>query len=195
MGGSSEEMVAKEYINMGLNEFLSLNTSQLKKAVGTLRDVSAKRYKRLKEKVGDTQATMALEKSGGLISTKGKTLGELRKEFIRAKTFLEKKTSSVSGYQKMEKAILTSLKTKGIEMSPQQYREFWGLYEQVKELDPMIADKQYKYKILEYINSNMNEMNSDDLVTNALNKLRESYEMSQSHEDTEFWENLFDKQR
>lgn len=180
---------------MGLNEFLSLNTSQLKKAVGTLRDVSAKRYRRLKEKVGDTQATMALEKSGGLISTKGKTLGELRKEFIRAKTFLEKKTSTVSGYRKMEKAIITSLKTKGIEMSAQQYREFWRLYEQVKELDPMIADKQYKYKILEYINSNMNEMNSDDLVTNALNKLRESYEMSQSHEDTEFWENLFDKQR
>lgn len=187
-------MTVKQYLNMGLSDFLSMNQRQLKRAVGSLRDATHKRYKRIKSSIGDTQATRKLEKSGGEISTKGLDLNSLRREFIRAKNFLEMKTSTVSGYKKMETVTLKELEKRGIAMTRDQYKDFWKIYEDVKERDPMVADKQYKYKILDFISSNMEDMSSDDLINNALNKLRESYEMSQSHEDTEFWTNLFEQQ-
>lgn len=187
-------MTTKQYLNMGLDDFLLMNESELRKAVGTLRDTVAKRYRRIKSSVGYTAATQSLDRSGGLISSQGLTFNKLRKEFIRAKNFLESKTSTVSGYRKMEKSTLDELSKRGVYMTSDQYRDFWNLYEDVKARDPMVADKQYKYKILDYISSNMVDMNSDDIIKNSLDKLRESYEMSKSHEDTEFWTNLFEQQ-
>lgn len=187
-------MTTKQYLEMDLSDFLSMNDSQLRKAVGVLRDTAHKRYKRIKEGIGDTQATQSLERSGGEISVKGLSFNELRKEFIRAKNFLQMKTSTVSNYRKIEVKTLKELKKRGVSMTREQYKNFWKIYEDVKERDPMVADRQYKYKILDYISSNMEDMTSDDLINNALDRLRESYEMSQSHEDTEFWTNLFEQQ-
>lgn len=187
-------MTTEQYLNMDLSDFLMMNTFELKNAVRTLGGTANKRYDNIKKKIGDTPATQSLERSGGKISTKGLSFNEMRKEFIRAKNFLNMKSSSLSGYEKIVKASLKGLETRGITITPDKYKDFWNLYEEVKELDPMVADKQYKYKILDYISSNMTNMSSDDLISNALNKLKESYEMSQSHEDTEFWTNLFEQQ-
>lgn len=187
-------MTTKQYLEMDLPDFLMMNNSQLRKAVGVLRDTANKRYKRIKQSIGDTQATQALERSGGKISSKGLSFNELRKEFIRAKNFLEKKTSTIKGYREIENKTISGLAKQGVHISTDDYKNFWSIYEKVKEIDPMVADKQYKYKILDYIRKNMYSMDEDEIIKNCINKLKDMYEMAQSHEDTEFWTNLFEQQ-
>lgn len=188
-------MTTEQYLNMDLADFLMMNNTDLKKAIVVLSRSANKRYRILKKSVGNTPATQALERSGGVISSKGLSFNQMRREFIRAKNFLNLKTSTIEGYEEVKNKSISGLAKKGVHISEDEFKNFWEIYEKVKEIDPMVGDKQYKYHIIEYIRKNMYSMDEDTLIKNCLKKLKEMYEMAQSHENTEFWTNLFEQQR
>lgn len=187
----------KQYMNMDLTDFLSMDRAELIKGVSVLGKVVNSRYKSLKKTVGSTPATESLISSGGLINAKNKTYNQLRAEFVRAKNFLEKKSSSISGYKKIINQTINTLSKQGVDISKSQFNDFWNIYEKVKERDPMVADRQYRYKILENITTNMENMSPDEVVNNALNEMTRLYESTEigNEYNAEFWRTLFKEQR
>lgn len=186
----------KDYMNIDLTDFLSMDRSELIKGVSVLGKVANRRYRDVKQKIGNTPANESLMVSGGLINARNKTYNQLRAEFVRAKNYLEKKSSSVSGYNKIVNQTINTLSKQGIDISKSQFNDFWEIYEKVKERDPMVADRQYRYKILETITTNMENMSSDEVINNALNEMTKLYETSETGNeyDAEFWRTLFKEQ-
>lgn len=181
----------KYYLGLDQKDFLKLNKKELNKAVGTLRDVVAKRYKRL-ESIGGSQASAALKRGGGLISTKNKNLNQLRSEFMRAKSFLEKKTSTVKGYRESVKRAKVALAERGINIENEEFRNVWSIYEKVKDAVPMVADLQFKYKILEYVQKSMGDnISTEEIVEKAINNFEQLYEETVEKDDYDFWTSIF----
>lgn len=191
-------MTYQDYLNMDLSQFLNMNEKELRNATRTLANVTNKRYGNIKKSdIQQTPASFELEKSGGVIKTRGKNVNQLRSEFIRAKNFLMNKTSSVTGYRKIRNQTIDSLDKRGIHITPDQYQKFWEAYERVKNADFMAGLDEFKYKILENIEENLTNGHEDTLVEDAINKMNELYKESVSgDEDYEgFWNTIFGEQR
>lgn len=92
-------MTTSELLNLSSVEISKLKKPQLRKIVQTLASTSNKRLKRLQQKGISTPASRYVDKSGKF-STKGKNINQLRAEYIRAKNFLQSKTSTLKGYKR-----------------------------------------------------------------------------------------------
>lgn len=92
-------MTLKQIMDLKPSEISKLSRSELGRVVNTIGAVVNKRYGRLKE----SPAAKGLERSGGKIRTRGKTVDELRGELLRAKTFISAKTSTIKGFRAYEK--------------------------------------------------------------------------------------------
>lgn len=135
-----------DLINMDANDFLSLNRSEASKVVSRLASAANKRLRRM----GNTSspATRRAAKSGGAFSVKGKTLNQIRSEYVRAKQFLQNETSTIKGYNKFVKAGVSQLAKMGVDISEQNYKRFTDLFDQLKEIDTSIGNRQLRYKVM-----------------------------------------------
>ena len=89
--------------SMSIEELNAMDRPTLAKAVSRLASAANKRLKRFEGSELESPATKSVEKSGGKFGTRGKTLNQLRSEFIRAKNFLGNKTSTIKGYKQFKK--------------------------------------------------------------------------------------------
>lgn len=163
---------SKQALNLTGVDLRKMNRSELSKIVSTLASAGNKRIVRL-EKAGQP-ITQAVRK----FSVAGKTKNELMKEFTRVKNFMNAKTQSLSGQRQIARDVSRGLaeRTIGKKVNKLEYGEktkfkkiireydqmlsgsyrgtnnkttFWRAYERLKERNPIIAQKGYKYKILE----------------------------------------------
>lgn len=164
---------SKQALNLTGVELRKMNRSELSKIVSTLASAGNKRIVRL-EKAGQP-ITQTVRK----FSVAGKTKNELMKEFTRVKNFMQSETQSLRGQKDIARRVSRTLAERTMgksadslergenitykkimhaykDMLSGSYRgtsnktTFWRAYERLKERNPIIAQKGYKYKILEW---------------------------------------------
>lgn len=171
-------MSIQDIMNMDINTFNKLSTSDLRKVVGRLVSAGNKRLRSF-EKAGESSpSTRYVEKSGGKFSTKGKDLNALRAEYTRAKTFMQSKTGTRRGWKKVKKETISGLKKYGVEMNEGQFEGVWQAYEDLKELSPEVANRGLKYKILREIANMITDPDKtvDEIATTLHDNLSKIYE-------------------
>lgn len=121
----------EEILNMSPERILKMNRKDLSSITSRLVSASNKRIRRLsKTEEGKlSPAYKKYEKRGKMFSVKGKNVNQLRNEFSQMKTFLNLKTSTVSGWKKVQKNIEERIG----KMTTTQSKKFWKLYHKLEE--------------------------------------------------------------
>lgn len=175
-------MKVGDILNMRGQDVVSLNLSDLRKVVGRLVSAGNKRIRRL-EKAGLTPPALGrVKRSGGAFSTKGKTLNDLRAEFVRAREFLKSGQSTVSGYKKQLKETEKRFKERGIDVVPGTVGKLFSIYERLKETNPEISSRAFKYTALKSIANEIrieSGKTTDEILSDMRDELRRQYEMNE----------------
>lgn len=171
-------MSVQDILNMDINTFNKLNTSDLRKVVGRLVSAGNKRLRSFERAGESSPATRHVAKSGGAFSTKGKDLNALRAEYTRAKNFLQAKTGTRKGWKQVKKETIAGFKKHGVEMTESQFNDVWKAYEDLKELSPEVANRGLKYSVLKDVANMMNdtEKSADEIATALHENLSQIYE-------------------
>lgn len=176
-------MTVNEILGWSPDQFMRLTKPELKEATQILASAGNKRIKRAQaEGFGSASIDAVLKK--GKFSTADKSFAQLRNEFTRARAFLQSKTGTLSEIAKFKKESIAALEeASGLKISPSQFDTFWRAYEELRKNDPSIAEKGFKYAVLEQIDSIMkeseDELTVDDIVERLQGKLTDIYEVNQ----------------
>lgn len=179
-------MSINDIVNMDIRTFEKLSESDMRKVVGRLVSSVNKRMRRFEEAGIVTPATRALEKSGGLLSTKGKDLNQLRHEYARARNFLNMETSSQAGYKRVQKQTIKTLKERGVNVSVEDIDEMWRIWDDLSELDPSIEMSGNKYTLLQDIANMPDDIDFDEKRKQAKDLWNKLYEDQQRARNEEF---------
>lgn len=164
-------MSVQDILNMDIDTFNKLNTSDLRKVVGRLVSAGNKRLRSFERAGERSPATRYVAKSGGKFSTKGKDLNALRSEYTRVKNFMQAKTGTRKGWKQVKRETIASLKKHGVEMTERQFDDVWTAYEDLKELSPEVANRGLKYSVLKDVADMVTDTNkSADEIAMALNE-------------------------
>lgn len=171
-------MSVQDILNMDIDTFNKLNTSDLRKVVGRLVSAGNKRLRSFERAGESSPATRHVAKSGGAFSTKGKDLNALRAEYTRAKNFWQAKTGTRKGWKQVKKETLAGLKKQGVEMTESQFNDVWKAYEDLKELSPEVANRGLKYSVLKDVADMVTDTDksADEIATTLHEKLSQIYE-------------------
>lgn len=171
-------MSVQDILNMDIETFNKLNTSDLRKVVGRLVSAGNKRLRSFERAGESSPATRHVEKSGGAFSTKGKDLNALRAEYTRAKNFMQSKTGTRKGWKQVKKETIQGLRKHGVEMSESQFENVWTAYEDLKEISPEVANRGLKYSVLKDVADMVTntDKSADEIATALHENLTEIYE-------------------
>lgn len=169
----------EDILTMGNKEFNTLNEKDLRKVVGRLVSAGNKRARRLMGKDMNTPAVENLLSSGGLLSTKGKTFGELRSEYKRAKAFLKAKSSTVKGVSAINKKLISKFKENGVTIkNSNELVNALRLYNEMKKRDPSLANRSMRYTVIEEAAKISDKLSFDEAITELNARLEKLYEES-----------------
>lgn len=168
-----------DILNMDINIFNKLGISDLRKVVGRLVSAVNKRLRRFSKAGISTPATRALMESGGVLSTKGKDLNELRIEFARGRNFLSMETSSRKGFTDVTQRTISTLRDRGVDILPEELSEVFEVYNDLVEIDPSITLNKDRYQILQDIANMPDDIDINTKVEKARAKYNELYEQQQ----------------
>lgn len=172
----------KQILDTDIADLKKLTGKELRNVVSTLRDASAKRYKRAVEKGELDPAIVAFrDKYGGKISVKGKTDAQLRRELQKGYYFLQAKTSTASGRKAVRQALETST---GVKLTEEQTKKLWEVVDKLGELYEAGYIPAYgsigSPKIRNYVAQQVSKGKSvDTILKNAEKNLNKLYEESQ----------------
>lgn len=171
-------MSVQDILNMDIDTFNKMNTSDLRKIVGRLVSAGNKRLRSFERAGESSPATRHVAKSGGAFSTKGKDLNALRAEYTRAKNFMQAKTGTRKGWKQVRKETIKGLKKQGVEMSESQFDDVWKAYEDLKELSPEVANRGLKYSVLKNVADMVTDTDksADEIATALHDNLSQIYE-------------------
>lgn len=145
-----------ELLNMSSGDVSNLSRSQLAQVVSRIASAANKRIRGLQKAGIDSPAYKRVLESGGNISTRGKNLNQLRAEFLRAKQFMDAKTSSVSGYKKVIDNTAKKLRDAGVtNANASNVQDLLKIYDRLTQLDPNAKGRGLKYKLLNVIGDQM----------------------------------------
>lgn len=154
---------SKQALGLSGKELKEFSRADMAKVVSSIASAANKRIDRL-EKAGQPITDTVTR-----FSVAGKSRNELLKEFRRVKDFMQAETLSLRGQKitadKVSRGLASSLVGEGsgkeFKKKLKEVREvlggtevsdrrttFWSAYERLKETNPIIANKQYKYKVL-----------------------------------------------
>lgn len=168
-----------DILNMDIREFNQLGLSDLRKVVGRLVSAVNKRIRRFMNAGISTPATRALEKSGGMLSTKGKDLNQLRTEYARARDFLNMETSSRKGYEDVQKKTVETLKDRGVDVTTDELGDIFEVYGRLKEIDPSVGVILSSSQVIGEIAKLDNKQDVQTRIMQAKERYNELYEENQ----------------
>ena len=188
-GVSTEQIAATD-----LDTFSSWDRQTLSKAVRRLADTANKRIKSLEKKGIESPAYLNVSKSGGKFSTRGKSINQLRSEFIRARNFLGMKTSTIKGYEKVKEDFFDRVEATSLQrmsLSDRELNRFWRLHDKTEStILPFVKGSEQSQKIVYDIfiqNMDLEEKDLIDLVENSFNGYYTYVQETESHfKGTEF---------
>lgn len=145
-----------ELLNMSSGDISGLTRSQLAQVVSRIASAANKRLRGLERAGIVSPAYKRVMESGGKISTRGKNLNQLRAEFLRAKQFMDAKTSSVTGYKKVIENTAKKLRDAGVtNANASNVEDLLKIYDRLTQLDPNAKGRGLKYKLLNAISDQM----------------------------------------
>lgn len=168
-----------DIINMDIRDFNKLGESDLRKVVGRLVSAVNKRIRRFENAGISTPATRALERSGGMLSTKGKDLNQLRTEYARARDFLNMETSSRKGYEDVQKKTVETLKDRGVDVTTDELDDIFEVYGRLKEIDPSVGVILSSSQVIGEIAKLDNTQDVQTRIMQAKERYNELYEENQ----------------
>lgn len=183
----------EQITNMPLKELEKLTESQLRTVVGRLVSAGNKRMRRMASfamKGDKSSGVQYLFIQGGQMgtyqqlkfSTVGKDKQALLQEFKRASSFMKSEKTSLKGIRKIRKKSLEGLRQMGINidnLSQTNYDRFWRAYDILKEMNPAIDEKKFKYAIIDKMSklvSGMKEIDIEELINSMERQLTDIYE-------------------
>ena len=172
--------------NMSIEELNAMDRPTLAKAVSRLASAANKRLKRFEGFELESPATKSVEKSGGKFGTRGKTLNQLRSEFIRAKNFLGNKTSTIKGYKQFKKDFFDRVEAKTDvrkELSDSELNRYWDIYSKCANLQPFVEGSPKLQKIVFDIFIKHQDEDSEDILTRVQQKFDIWYKEQQEIEN------------
>lgn len=172
-------MSVSDILNMSESRFNKLTERELKLVVGRLVSAVNKRVRRFEKAGITTPATRALEKSGGKLSVKGKSLNELRSEYARARNFLNMETSTRKGYEQVQKKISETLRERGYDISPNELDDMFEVYNDLLEIDPSLSMSKDRYLLMQEIANMPDDLDVSEKVLKAKERYTELYEQEQ----------------
>ncbi len=166
--------------NLTNRQLTNLTRNELAKVVSKLASAANKRTKRLMQSGVPSPALIGRVERGKVkFSVKGKNVDELKKEYLEVKSYLSSETSTVKGARKVMNTVINTLKNeRGIEITEDQYKNFFKIFERVKEVDPYVSSQQMKYRVFEAISNRMDYANPDEVIKSVINDLEILYEQS-----------------
>lgn len=169
--------------NISIGEFSAMTRSELSKVVSRLSSTANKRIKRLESNDIQSPAYRGVISSGGKFGSKGKTLNELRSEYMRVTGFLKSKTSTVKGYRQVRTDLITRIGATDEELTKELENKLWSVYNEMGGLTAFIQGSGDRQKfIYDTITDNPNASISE--LINAVNdRLTDSYEESEQEDD------------
>lgn len=141
-------MTLKQALGIDINDFMELSGKELKAATKALADAANKRLTRLRKAGVPSPAARDVWTSGGKFMIGGKSEGELRTEFLRAKMFLEAPTSTVTAAKVARKKVMTGLSGQGIQINEDIYNKLLKTYMDNKDSNPAITARTMKYQLM-----------------------------------------------
>ena len=172
-------MSVNDILNMSEKRFNKLTEKELKLVVGRLVSAVNKRVRRFEKAGISTPATRSLEKSGGKLSVKGKSLNELRSEYARARNFMNMETSTRKGYEKVQKKISDTLRDRGYDITPNELDDMFEVFNSLLESDPSISLSKDKYQLMQDIANMPDKLDLSEKVQKAKERYTELYEKEQ----------------
>lgn len=163
-------MKTSDLLSMSSLDISKLTRSELAKATRQLADIANKRLKRLETAEAGTdsplyQKTMEV----GYFKTGGKNQGQLQAEFQRARSFLNKKTSTVSGWGKMRTKTLNRIGVPKEDQKSFDDKAFWRTYRRLEKNNRALVHAYGSTETQRLLRRYMNEGKGDFMETvNAL---------------------------
>lgn len=147
-------MSVEDIMKLSQADIGRLSRQDLAKVTSRLASAANKRIKRA---VGTPYEQTILHRAGNAtFSVKGKNQGQLQGEFARARNFLQKKTSSVSGASKVFNAAMRRIGAS----TEEQSKELWRRYNKLKEFKPDLFENNKEWgsdRIQQMIRLEMNQ--------------------------------------
>lgn len=172
-----------ELSNLSMGEFSSMTRSELSKVVSRLSSTANKRMKRLENNDIQSPAYRGAVSSGGKFGSKGKTLNELRSEYMRVTGFLKSKTSTVKGFRQVRKDLITRIGANEEDLTTEIENKLWSVYNEMGSLSAFIQGSGDRQKfIYDTIIDNPNASISE-LINFVSDKLTDVYEDGEEIDD------------
>ena len=156
------------------------------RAVRRLADTANKRIRQFEKAGIESPAYLNVMKSGGKFSTKGKDVNQLRSEFIRARNFLNMKTSTKKGYEKVKKDFfdrVSATTAQQISLSDETLNKFWRVYDKTEsDISPFVKGSERGQKIVFDVFIKDTDLTEEELIKKVLKKFDIYYEEQQQEQ-------------
>lgn len=175
-----------DLLNMESREFskVSQDRQALSRVVSRLASAANKRIKRMQAQNESSPALIRAMESGGKFSVKGKSLDELKKEFMRVKSFLQDKTSDLKQWKKLKNKLQESLGKSGVIIDENKVGKVIHIYEEIRKKNPEVSAKEFKYKVFETIQSMPDDISINQQIENIADNLENIYLETKKEKDS-----------
>lgn len=173
----------EELIDVSIKDFNKMTEPEMRTVVKSLNRIANQRLRRAAAKGIKTPATEGVKRSGGVFTTRNKNLNELRAEYRRVSNFLTSKTSTIKGFKQVKKETAESLKKVGVDIDPDTLDDTMMIYEQLKERNPWIQARGFKYAVFQEIDNIDDEIDIEDKILQLQEELNDIYERSIDEND------------
>lgn len=149
-------------------------------------DAANKRLKRLQGMETLSPALNSVMQSGGKFSIKGKTRNEILKESSRALSFINMKTSTVSGAKQFEKNFAAKLSNKSKNITNDQRKTLFDSFRKLQQISPVGLNIYGSERLVRMLADEVVDENYsfEDTMNKALKELEREYEQfMQEQED------------
>lgn len=148
-------------------------------------DAANKRLKRLQGMETLSPALNSVMQSGGKFGIKGKTRNEVLKEASRAISFINMKTSTVSGAKQFEKNFAAKLSNKSKNITNDQRKTLFDSFRKLQQISPVGLNIYGSERLVRMLADEVVDENYsfEDTMNKALKELESEYEQFMREQD------------
>lgn len=148
-------------------------------------DAANKRLKRLQGLETLSPALNSVMQSGGKFSIKGKTRNEILKETSRALSFINMKTSTVSGAKQFEKNFAAKLSNKSKNITNDQRKTLFDSFRKLQQISPVGLNIYGSERLVRMLADEVVDENYsfETTMNKALKELEREYEQFMQEQD------------
>ena len=165
--------------------FTSLKRGDLIAQMQPTIDAANKRLKRLQGMETLSPALNSVMQSGGKFSIRGKTRNEILKESSRALSFINMKTSTVSGAKQFEKNFAAKLSNKSKNITNDQRKTLFDSFRKLQQMSPVGLNVYGSERLVRMLADEVVDENYsfETTMNKALKELEREYEQFMQEQD------------